>query len=278
MESGGRVIALYHGETMDLIIRIYGPAGRLIAVEEQGFPNSIASLVVTPKQAEAPFNSNVRVSVAPNVTPGVYLWRLVVRDVVAGKSLGEEPIVLVVIPRGLSKSLSRSITKLVIIYRKYSIQVALWYTLRTFYPDGARFSTIWALYQLITGRRISKGTVGSTLKVMVQKGILEKRCNLYVPLDLDKYTIFSRIDLRRVRYAWQVSKPKPNEERNETRSNLYRQHFSLAELPAPISKAYMRAKEIAEKYGPLTGYTFCSIPCSAFGRLDTCCCGLAGGS
>ena len=267
MEASGRVITLYPGETIKMTIRIYGPEGHLITIEEQGFPNSIASLLVTPRQAVAPFNSIIRVSVAPNVAPGVYPWKLIIRDVVAGESLGEEVIVLVVMPRRLSKNLSRNIIKLIKIYKRYGIQVALWATLRTFYPNGARFSTIWALYQLITGRMTSKGTVGNTLKVMVQKGLLEKRRNLYVPLDLDKHTVLSRIDIKRVRYPWQVVKPKPDEERNETRSNLDRQHFSLAELPAPIRKAYMRAREIAEKHGPLTGLYF--LLYSVFGVRQT---------
>jgi len=46
IEASGRVITLYPGETIDLMVKIYGPAGHLIAVEEQGFPDSTASLVV----------------------------------------------------------------------------------------------------------------------------------------------------------------------------------------------------------------------------------------
>ena len=64
-----------------------------------------------------------------------------------------------------------------------------------------------------------------------------------------------------------MSKPKLNEEQNETRSNLDRQHFSLAELPTPISKAYIRAQEIAEKHGPLAGLYF--LLYSLFGVRQT---------
>lgn len=256
-EASERVVALYPGESREIIVRVYGPVSHVVAVEEQGFPGSIASLEVAPKQAEAPFNSVVTVSVAPDATPGVYPWKLIVRDVVSGESLGQEAIVLVVLPKRLSKNVARHIVKLGRVYEKYGIQVALWAALRALYPNGARFSTVWELYQLLTRRRTSKGTVGNTLRIMVRKGLLEKRHSLYIPLNIDPNLVFSRVDIRRVRYPWQVLRKKEKEEhREKTRDPLEEYRFNQAELPQPVRRAYAHARSIAEKHGPLAALYF----------------------
>jgi hypothetical protein len=256
-EASERVIALYPGESREIIVRVYGPVSRVIAIEEQGFPDSVASLEVAPKQAEAPFNSVVTVSVAPDAAPGVYPWKLMVKDVVSGESLGQETIVLVVLSRRLSKNVARHIAKLGRVYEKHGIQVALWVALRTLYPSGARFSTVWELYQLLTRRRTSKGTVGNTLKIMVRKGLLEKKHGLYIPLSIDPNLAFSRVDTRRVRYPWQVLRKKRKEEHGEeARDPLEKYRFNQAELPQPVRRAYSHARSIAEKHGPLAALYF----------------------
>lgn len=255
-KTGERVIALYPGESGEIIVRIHGPRGHVVAVEEHGFPGSVASLEVMPRQAEAPFNSTVRVSVAPNAKPGVYPWSIVARDAAAGRLLGQEAIVLVVLPRRLPRNTARHITRLQRVYRKYGIQAALWTALRILYPGGARFTTIWELYQLLTQRRVSKGTVAGTLKVMARKGLLEKKEGLYKPLDLDPKVALSRVDLRRVRYPWQVLRPRETREQDREAGILERFRFSLVELPQPIRKAYTYAQRIAEKHGPLAALYF----------------------
>jgi len=124
------------------------------------------------------------------------------------------------------------------------VQVALWTALRLLYPKGAAFSTIKALYELLMGRGVSKGTVGNTLKSMVMKGLLERRGGLYRAPDLDPEVVLSRVDLKRVRYPWQVLRSKRRERRSG--DNMFeRYRFSLAELPQPIRRAYMQAKRIA---------------------------------
>ena len=84
--------------------------------------------------------------------------------------LGEERITLVILPRGLPRKAARHAAKLKKVYERYGIQVALWVALRTLYPNGASFTAVKSLYELLTGRRVSKGTVGGTLKTMLRKG------------------------------------------------------------------------------------------------------------
>ena len=54
--------------------------------------------------------------------------------------------------------------------------------------------------------------MGNTLRIMLRKGLLEKSGDLYRTLDLDPEVVLSRVYLRRVRYPWQVLKPRHDQE------------------------------------------------------------------
>jgi hypothetical protein len=250
------IVALYPGESRGILLKVYGPRGRVVAVVEQGFPYSVAHLEIAPRQARAPFNADIVVSAKHDAIPGVYPWSFRVVDVTKNRVLGEEPITLVILPRNLPRTTARHVARLIRVYEKYGVQIALWATLRALYSKGARFSTVKTLYELLTGRRVSKGTVGNTLKTMVLKGLLEKKGGLYKPLDLDPKVLLSRIDLKRVRYPWQVLRARAAEEQGKEQGSLERYWFSLSELPQPIRRAYIHAKRIAENHGPLAALYF----------------------
>lgn len=255
--AGARyLLALYPGEHVELPLRIHGPRGHAVAVRKQGFPRHVASLEISPQQARAPYQARIAVSVHPHASPGVYPWKLEVVDVDAGRPLGEEHIVLVVLPRTLPRNAAKVAPQLQKLYLKRGVQVALWAALRTLYPHGAPFSTVKALYQLLTGRRVSKGTVGNTLRAMLRKGLLERRGGLYRAPDLDLETVLSRVDLKRVRYPWQVLEPRRGQKRGDGSDTSERYRFTLGELPQPIQKAYMHAKRIATRHGALAGLYF----------------------
>jgi len=95
------------------------------------------------------------------------------------------------------------------------------------YPKGASFSTVKALYELLTGRRVGKGTVGNTLRTMVKKGLLKRRNKLYQALDPDPKVLLSRVDLKRVRYPWQVLGPQKTREQMRGNEIWERQWFTL---------------------------------------------------
>lgn len=85
---------------------------------------------------------------------------------------------------------------------------------RTFHANNLFISILNSKGRLraVTGRSVSKGTVGNILKTMITKGLLEKSGSLYKALDLDPKILLSRVDLRRVRYPWQILKPRQAEE------------------------------------------------------------------
>ncbi len=253
---GERTVALYPGESRRLILRVYGPRGHTISIGEQGFPHNVASLEIAPRQARAPFSTDIVVSAKYDAIPGVYPWSLRIVDATENRVLGEEHVTLVVLPRNIPKTVASRIARLRRVYENYGIQVALWAALKTMYPNGASFSTVKSLYELLTGRRVSKGTVGGTLRVMVRKGLLEKSNGLYKPLDLDPKVTLSRVDLKRVRYPWQVLKPRHTQEQKRGDSILEKYRFSLTELPMPIRRAYTYARQIAGRHGPLAGFYF----------------------
>ncbi len=251
-----RLLVLYPGESTSTGLRVDGMSNRVVVIEDHGFPYNLAVLEISPRQACAPFNAVITVSASINAKPGVYVWELEVLDIAKGQSVGKEQLTLVILPNGVYKRSAKEIVKLKEIYDEHGIQVALWAALRTLYSEGAGFSRIRALYMLLTGRRVSKGTVGNTLKTMTEKGLLEKNDRLYNALDLDVETVLSRVDSRRVRYPWQVLKTKPKEEQRvkENLSNKYQ--FRLYELPKPIRNTYQHARKIAEKHGTLASLYF----------------------
>ncbi len=253
--SGRHLLALYPGEAVRLILRVHGPVGRVVLLEEQGFPRSVASLEIAPRQARAPYQAVVTVTANPYAAPGVYPWRLRVVEDGAGDVLGEEFITLVILPENLPKKTAGRVANLRKLYTRYGIQVALWAALKQLYPEGAPFAALRSLYELLTGRRVSKGTVGNTLRTMLQKGLLDKTGSIYKALDLDFEVVLTRVDVKRVRYPWQVLRNR-GRQRESRDSMLKRYKFGLTELPQPVRRAYTLAKRIAERHGPLAALYF----------------------
>jgi hypothetical protein len=251
------IVALYPGKSRGILLKVYGPRGRVVAVVEQGFPYSVAHLEIAPRQARAPFNADIVVSAKHDAAPGVYPWNLRVVDVTKNRVLGGKPITLVILPKNLPRTAAKHVARLRRVYEKHGIQIALWAALKTLYPEGASFSTLWALYQLLTGRSVSKGTVGNTLTVMVKKAMVERLGNgLYRAIDLNPRIVLSRVDLKRVRFPRQVLGRNSGKHSEETHGTLEEYRFSLDELPQPIRRAYTYAQRIARLHNPLTALYF----------------------
>lgn len=250
------IVALYPGTARKILLRIYGPRGHVVAVKEHEFPYTVADIEITPREAQAPYSSEITIAAHHDATPGVYAWRLQLADKFANEVLGEESVTLIILPRGVPLETSRYAVKLEKVYKRYGIQLALWTALKLLYPNGASFSRVKALYELLTSRRVSKGTVGNTLARMLRKKILERTADgLYKPVEMSPEVLRSRIDLRRVRFPWQVLRLKTRGVK-DTGTRSLPEMSSLANLPAPIYRAYERALRIAEKHGPLAGLYF----------------------
>ncbi len=250
------LLVLYPGESRELQLRIHGPRGHLVAVEEIDFPYSVASIEISPRHAQAPYQARIAVTAGVNAAAGVYTWRIRVVDITRGVVLGENPVTMVIVPRHVPKKVAEHVTRLRKVYEGYGIQVALWHALKALYPQGASFSAVKGLYELITGRVVSGGTVGNTLRVMVCKGLLEKVDGLYKALDLDRATLLSRVDIKRVRFPWQVLKTGAGEAESREVNLSETCGFEISRLPQPIRSAYLHAVEIAKSYGPLPALYF----------------------
>lgn len=100
------------------LVRVHGPVGYVIAIEEHGFPRRVASLEAVPGQARAPFDTTITVTARPGATTRIYPWKLILRDATTNRILGEEVIVLVILPRGLSHSIAGHIVRLARLCKK----------------------------------------------------------------------------------------------------------------------------------------------------------------
>jgi len=261
------VVVMYPGESRSVMLRVHGPSDHVIIIEEQGFPYSSADLKIVPQQAIAPFTSQIIISAKHEAQPGIYLWSLRILDVTRSRVLGEEPVTLVILHRELPKHAAKHVVKLREVYKSYGIQIALWLAIKTLYQHGVSFSAIKTLYELLTSRRTSKGTVGNTLKTMVSKGLLEKRDGLYIAVNMSRNILLSRVDLTRVRFPWQVLRQKESAVEDIKHIGWGEQQFDLRQLPQPIQKAYMYAERLAEEHNPLTALYF--LLCSLLGVRQT---------
>jgi len=164
---------------------------------------------------------------------------------------------MIVLPRDIPKNSARYIAHARSIYEKLGIQVALWTILKLLYPHGASFTIIKSLYEIITGRTVSKGTVGNTLKTMVAKGLLERGNGIYRAVDLEHGVLLLRVNLARVKYPWQVLKRREHEaESDMSRVDEERHQFSLDQLPQPVQRVFSYAVDIAEAHGSLPALYF----------------------
>jgi len=82
------------------------------------------------------------------------------------------------------------------LYVEYGAMATMWYLLKHVFPDGTTFTQLKQAYRLVTGRHVSNGTIGNTLKKMLEKKIItEKQPGLYVANVEDFNIVLSKIDI-----------------------------------------------------------------------------------
>lgn len=207
-----RVLVAYPGEVVRLGMDVRGPRGHVVKVEVRGLPVDVAVATVTPEESPAPFTSTIAVSVSAGAPPGIYPFELVVCDATEERVLGAEPLALLVLDRGLPRDFAKHYSKLRELYVEYGAMATIWHLLKHVFPNGATFTQLKQAYQLVAGRKVSNGTVGNTLKRMLEKKIIaEKQPGLYVANVKDFDMVLSRIDIARVRVCTSAQVEKRGE-------------------------------------------------------------------
>ncbi|MEM1759921.1 MAG: hypothetical protein QXU26_04335 [Thermofilaceae archaeon] len=230
---------------MELSLSVHGPAGCRVLIEPRGVPRHVVSLKVSPVLSVAPFTASVYIAALKTAAAGVYLFSLSLRSVDSGEIVGELVLKLMILPGELGRE---QYEELKIIYRYYGIQLALWQALKTIYPQGAVFSTIRVLYEIIVGSGVSKGTVGNILRILSMKKLVEKAGDgFYKPIEVSIEEALRRVDVKRHRGGNTSDQPG---------STKYIEEAELEELPGEVLKAYSVATTICRVHGPLPALYF----------------------
>ncbi len=248
------VLAAYPGERISFAVSLNGPIGHRLRVDIEGLPTTIASITMNPRESIAPFASSIDIHVNPGAAPGAYTFKLRVVDTTTNTLLGLESITLIVLRRGVLKTLTKHYQKLKTLYSSYGAQALVWYILTYIFRNGATFTQIKHVYELVVKAPISNGTIGNTLRRMMKKRIIvEKHPGVYVSNVKDFNVLLSRIDLSRVRLqadAKRENTQKTSEVLDED------EKVNLTRLPKPIRRVWERAQEIAHEHSALAALYF----------------------
>ena len=248
------VLAAYPGERISFGVSLNGPIGHRLRIDAESLPTRVASIAISPKESTAPFTSKVDIIVSPGAPPGVYTFKLRIVDITTNTLLGQESIILIVLRRGLPKTIARHYKRLKTLYLTHGAQALVWYILAHIFRNGATFTQIKHVYEVVVKAPVSNGTIGSILRRMLKKRIIfEKYPGLYIANVKDFNVLLSRIDSSRVRL--QAHTKRRNTQRtSETLNEDIKVDFT--KLPKPIERVWKRAQEIADEYGALAALYF----------------------
>lgn len=238
------ILVVHPGRKEKFKINVNGPVNRSVLLEPQELPDQIVVLSITPNGGVIPFTADIEIFVSNDAYPGVYKWRLDLKDIREKRVLDSAIMDLVILPTSLTKDLYYEIREL---YKYYGIQIALWQALKMTYPSGTTFSVIKTLYEVIATSKISKGSVGNILHVLTMKGLVERVGEgFYKPVEISLEDAIARVDIKRVRGVHQCNY------RREPRVGS----VQLDELPKRIQEAYHIAATINKQHGSLPALYF----------------------
>ena len=249
-----RVLAAYPGNYVRFGVKLTGPVGHRLRVYVEKLPAGVATVSLSPEESVAPFTLSIDIHVKPGAPPGTYTFELRAIDMATGILIGSRILTLIVLRRGIPKSLTKHYQRLRTLYLAYGAQALIWYILAQILRNGASFSQIKYIYEVTTNKRVSNGTIGNVLKRLLRKRIIaEKSPGIYVANVKDFNILLSRIDLSRVRVQTNTGRKNTKRDVN-TLGKINATGFTR--LPKPIKRVWQRAKEIANKHGALTALYF----------------------
>ena len=243
---------MYPGERVAFPLAVNGPPGHKVNIHARGLPQSVASINITPKSSVAPFTSEIEIRANEGAYPGLYYFDLWIIDQTKRRTLGTEPLGILILPRNLPRSILKHYRELRRIYKEVGAQGVLWYLIAKIYKAGACFTELKNAYELIRGQPVRKSTLAVILRRMIRKGLIMKsEDRLYYPLVTRQKVAFSRIDRKRIRIAQPGRNVKsPTKERSPTsRRNSFQE-------PYEAKIAFRIARRIARKHGKLAAAHF----------------------
>uniref|UniRef100_A0A7J2T9Q9 Uncharacterized protein n=1 Tax=Ignisphaera aggregans TaxID=334771 RepID=A0A7J2T9Q9_9CREN len=249
----------YPGEAVRLGVNVRGPRDHVVKVEVRELPSDIAVVTVTPEESPAPFTSTIAVSVSASAPLGNYLFELVVYDATGERLLGTDPLVLLVLGRGLSRDFAKHYSKLCELYAEYEAMATIWHLLKHVLPSGATFTQLKQAYQLFVGKKVSIGIIGNTPKRMLGKKIIaEEQPGLYIANVKDFDIVLSRIDIAQVRVCTSVRAGECGESESAeqiARGVQRRRGQSRPQQPPKYHRASVGgAQEIAKEHSTLATF------------------------
>ena len=121
------ILAMYPGERVAFPLAMNGPPGHKVNIHARGLPQSVASINITPKSSVAPFTSEIEIRANEGASPGLYYFDLWIIDQTKRRTLGTEPLGILILPRNLPRSIVKHYRELRKIYKEVGAQGVLWY-------------------------------------------------------------------------------------------------------------------------------------------------------
>ena len=252
LSSSRNVLVMYPGERISFSFAVNGPPSHRVSIYAEGFPQPIGYITINPRSNVAPFTSEIEIRVNEGAASGLYKFDLHVIDNTWRKFLGAEPIGILILPKGIPRSLARHYRRLRSIYEELGAQGVLWYLIEKVFRGGASFTQLKNAYELIRGDPVKNPTVVVTLKRLAKKNLIMKgEDRKYHPLVTKEEIAFSRIDRSRVRIR-KLRRTIDKAKESQEISTLEK----LSHEPYVARLALKRAQKIAQKHNKLTAAYF----------------------
>jgi len=228
-----RPVTLYPGGSAESIVYVHGYGVRVV-VSATPSDSYIEVVEIEPVSGKAPLRVRIKIAASLDARPGIYGVDVAVSDVREGRTLASSRIPVIVQGSPIMEQVLKDVDRLRRIYMEKGIQYAMVYALSGL-NTGISFSGIRALYILITGRRVSNGSVGDLLKRLLKKGILKRVDGLYY-LNMDPEVAKTIIDIKRARNGLRATSEASSRERHEGDRK--------ADIPAPLKRALSIVKKL----------------------------------
>ncbi len=239
-----RVLVSYPDEQVSFDAAVNGPRGRILELTVEGISEGVASIIINPERARAPFTGSVTVRVHSGAPPGNYTLSIEARDVGRGALEASENVSLIILREDVPRAVAEHYNQLKAVFSSYGSNGLIWYILKHVYPEGASFKQVKSIYEQVLGKNVGKGTVENILKRMIDKGIIVREDNRYKLLVTEYEVLKTRVDTTRVRTN---SKPAAKKTKAVTEG---------PRVPDEVLMAYRRALKIKKKHGLLPAVCF----------------------
>jgi len=240
-----RPVSVRPGGSAESIVYVHGSEVRVV-VSATPSDSCIEVVNIEPVSGKAPLQVRITIAASLDAKPGIYGVDVAVLDARERRALASTRIPVIVSGSQTVEQVLKDVDRLRRIYREKGIQYAMAYALSRL-NTGISFSCIKALYILITGRRVSNGSVGDLLKRLLKKGILKRVDSLYY-LNVDLETAKTIMDVKRAKNGLRGASEAFVKERHESDRKT--------DIPTHVKRALSIAKKLlTEDYWMAVDFT-----------------------